>query len=107
MRIAVRLLVILLILCVGVVLVFWVGALASTDWDRGHSQATDELPRFSGNEHNAVVRLPLGDLEFRHIASGLAARSVHPRRGRTPSSRRASAHPLLLHPPKLHLRTLQ
>ena len=70
MRIAVRLVMILLILCVGVVLVFWIGALASTDWDRQHSQATDDLPLFSGDEHNAVVRLPLGELEFRARVAG-------------------------------------
>ena len=70
MRIAIRILALLLILCVGAVLVFWIGALASTDWDRQHSQATAELPIFGSTERNALVRLSVDGMVFRARVAG-------------------------------------
>lgn len=70
MKIALRLAVLVLILCIGAVLVFWIGALASTDWDRQHAQATGELPAFAGNEHNELVRLQVDGMEFRARVAG-------------------------------------
>jgi pimeloyl-ACP methyl ester carboxylesterase len=51
-------------------------SLLSLDWKREHRRATEELPRFSGFGAPALVRIPVGDMEFRARIAGSSGPGV-------------------------------
>lgn len=73
-----KILLTLVAICVGAVLVIWLGAVASLDYDRSYSAAVSELPSFSAADSAGsevrLTRIAIGDMEFRARVAGFGGR---------------------------------
>ncbi len=69
-----KILLTLVAICVGAILVIWLGAAASLDYDRSYTATVAELPAFSAAESAGseirLSRIAIGEMEFRARVAG-------------------------------------